>query len=149
MSNAEELERDNNNEGNGDELGEEDIDEDGNGGKEGDEGWNGGKGGEECDEEGNEERNIDKVGIGYEGGNNEEGSNSPDDIYKDNAVKKLAMEGDGGEEGNGNGDDPEGNGCHLAVHDNDQMVAKVPTVPAMKTPGTALAKKPGGWWRRN
>jgi hypothetical protein len=103
----------------------------------------------------NEERNSDDGGIGYEGGNNEEGNESLDDIYKDidNAATKLAMEGnsnkkgDGGEEGNGhrqgNGDDREGNGC--------QMAAKIPTAPAVKTPGTAnksanklgAVKKPG------
>ena len=152
MSNAEESERDNDNEGNGDEVEEADIDvdEDGNGGEGGDKEGNGGEGGEEgdeegnSDEEGNEERNSDEGGIGYEGGNNE-------DI--DNAATKLAMEGnsnkkgDGGEEGNGhrqgNGDDREGNGC--------QMAAKIPTAPAVKTPGTAnksanklgAVKKPG------
>ena len=158
MSNAEESERDN--EGNGDELEEADIDEDGNGGEGGDEERNGdeeGNGGEEgdeegnSDEEGNEERNSDEGGIGYEGGNNEEENESLDDIYEDidDAAKKLAMEGnsnrkgDGGEEGNGhrqgNGDDREGNGC--------QMAAKIPTAPAVITPGTAkkprAAKKPG------
>jgi len=177
ISNAEESERDNDNEGNGDELEEADIDEDGNGGEGGDEernsdeegnggeeGGEEGNGGEEGDEEGNsgeegnEEGNSDEGGIGYEGGNNEEGNESLDDIYKDidNAAKKLAMEGNsnrkggGGDKGNGhrqgNGDDREGNGCHLlAVHDNDQ-IGTAKKLRAAKKPGAAkksgAAKKP-------
>jgi predicted DNA-binding transcriptional regulator len=91
-------------------------------------------------------RNSNKGGIGYEGGNNEKENESLNDIYEDidNAMTKLAMEGNSGKKGNGgekgnghqqeNGDDQEGNGC--------QMAAKIPTV---KTPGMANkpANKPG------
>jgi len=99
-------------EGNGGEVEGGNIDEEGNGGEEGngneelsgDKEGNGseeGNGDEELngDKEGNDERNI------YEGdeGGNKEGNGLHDDIYKDDddAVKKLAMDGNSNRKGDG------------------------------------------------